>query len=82
MIKARIGWACRRGMLELDLILGPFFEQQFSDLSPKDQAIFERLLTVEDPMLYQWFLGSEQPEEFDFLQMIQRIRAHAITVQT
>ena len=25
--KARIKWACRRGMLELDVVIMPFFEE-------------------------------------------------------
>ena len=33
--KARIKWACRRGMLELDVILLPYFEACFDDLPQK-----------------------------------------------
>lgn len=45
--KARIRWACRRGMLELDVLFMPFVEDAFDSLSVEQQAIFQRLLTEE-----------------------------------
>ena len=54
--KARIRWACRRGMLELDVLFMPFVEDAFDSLSVEQQAIFQRLLTEEDPDLF--VLGS------------------------
>ena len=47
--KARIRWACRRGMLELDVLFMPFVEEAYDSLSAEQQAIFQRLLTEEDP---------------------------------
>ena len=29
--RARVKWACRRGMLELDVLVMPFFEECFDD---------------------------------------------------
>ncbi|MEY8216305.1 MAG: succinate dehydrogenase assembly factor 2, partial [Colwellia sp.] len=43
--KARLKWACRRGMLELDVLFIPFVDEAYDDLSAKDQRTFERLLT-------------------------------------
>ena len=37
---ARLKWACRRGMLELDVLLQPFVEEAFHDLSDQDQETF------------------------------------------
>ena len=34
---ARLKWACRRGMLELDVLLLPFVEEAFDSLSYEDQ---------------------------------------------
>lgn len=35
----KIRWKCRRGMLELDIILENFYEQQFQTLT-NDEKIF------------------------------------------
>ncbi|MCV5902066.1 succinate dehydrogenase assembly factor 2, partial [Escherichia coli] len=35
--KARIKWACRRGMLELDVVIMPFFEECFDALNEQEQ---------------------------------------------
>ena len=53
----RLRWHCRRGMLELDLLLLPFFDAQFSTLSGDDQAAFEELLTHTDPEIHSWLMG-------------------------
>ncbi|WP_186825442.1 FAD assembly factor SdhE, partial [Klebsiella pneumoniae] len=34
--KARIHWACRRGMRELDISIMPFFEHEYDTLSDGD----------------------------------------------
>ena len=47
--KSRLKWACRRGMLELDVIFMPFFEHEFDSLSEAQQQTFIRLLECEDP---------------------------------
>lgn len=46
-------WQCRRGMLELDLLLLPFFDKHYLDLSAPKQALFVELLSWQDPDLYQ-----------------------------
>jgi succinate dehydrogenase flavin-adding protein (antitoxin of CptAB toxin-antitoxin module) len=35
--KARIHWACRRGMRELDISIMPFFEYEYDTLSDDDK---------------------------------------------
>lgn len=74
---SRLFWACRRGMLELDMLLGRFLEKCYPALSPNEQQVFEQLLTYEDQVLYEWLLGGEQPEDVDLLKMINMIRANA-----
>lgn len=57
----RIRWACRRGMLELDLFLLPFFDAQFSHLPEDEQKSFIALLECTDPQLFQWLMQKEMP---------------------
>ena len=40
----RLRWQCRRGMLELDVILLPFVEEDLSRLDERLQRGFARLL--------------------------------------
>ena len=70
----RIRWACRRGMLELDLILLPFFEQHFTGLTPAQQQIFVQLLTEPDPDLLNWLMGHEQPADTKYNELIAIIK--------
>lgn len=46
--KARIHWACRRGMRELDIAIMPFFEHDFDALDDQDKQRFVRLLECDD----------------------------------
>jgi antitoxin CptB len=70
---ARLKWACRRGMLELDVLLMPFVEEAFKDLSYEKQEIFERLLTSDDPDLFAWFMGHQECEDPEFADMVATI---------
>jgi antitoxin CptB len=70
----RLRWQCRRGMLELDIILLGFFDHYFKELDVSDQDAFVRLLDRPDTSLYAWFLGYEAPPA-ELLPIIQRIQA-------
>ena len=71
--KARIRWACRRGMLELDVLFMPFVEEAYDSLNAEQQAIFQRLLTQEDPDLFAWFMGHQQCQDPELAGMVSTI---------
>ncbi len=58
---SRLRWACRRGMLELDVLLAPFAEQDYPGLAPAQQQAFQQLLQHSDLELFRWLLRREQP---------------------
>ncbi|WP_016955406.1 succinate dehydrogenase assembly factor 2 [Catenovulum agarivorans] len=70
---ARTRWACRRGMLELDVILMPFMDNHYDNLPEAEQLIFQRLLEGIDPELYAWFMGHEKCEDTELAEMIKKI---------
>ena len=70
---ARLKWACRRGMLELDVLFMPFVEEAFGELSYEDQELFEKLLTCDDPDLFAWFMGHQVCKEPDLARMVDII---------
>jgi len=53
----RLRWHCRRGMLELDMVLARFLETQYARLDVSQQQEFERLLALEDQALWQRIRG-------------------------
>jgi antitoxin CptB len=42
----RLRWCCRRGMLELDLLLNTFLENGLEDMDEHERSIFQRLHAV------------------------------------
>ena len=70
---ARLKWACRRGMLELDVLLMPFVETAFLDLDEQKKEDFERLLTSDDPDLFAWFMGHQECKDKALNDMVQHI---------
>ena len=76
--KSRLAWRCRRGMLELDLLLQGFLEQGFDTLNASQQAVFERLLALPDQMLFDCLVAGEPLLETEFADVIARIRAQSL----
>lgn len=70
---SRIEWACRRGMLELDIALAPFFKYEYLMLSERNKQIFIRLLSADDPDLFSWLMGHGNPTDDDFKEIIRLI---------
>ena len=74
--KAKLTWHCRRGMLELDLILQRFNDHHLDSLSDTQLASFEQLLTAQDPDLYAWFMGYESPVDEELREIVAFILSH------
>ncbi|MCW8092909.1 FAD assembly factor SdhE [Alteromonas sp. ASW11-130] len=70
---ARMRWACRRGMLELDVLLLPFMDEAFEDLTDEQKITFERLLTSDDPDLFAWFMGHQKCDDPELAEMVSII---------
>ncbi len=73
----RLRWASRRGMLELDLMLMPFVEHAYPDLSDADKESYVRLLESEDQDLFAWFLHRQEPEDASLRGIVDQIRRFA-----
>ena len=74
---AKLKWGCRRGMLELDVLLGNFLEKAYSELPDADKALFVRLLEQSDPELFDWLMGYAEPQDEGLLKITELIRRHA-----
>ena len=71
----RLRWQCRRGMLELDVALLRFLDEDFRTLDADEQATFSRMLEAQDQTLHGWLMGRTPPEEADVQRLVARIRA-------
>jgi len=69
----RMRWRSRRGMLELDLLLLPFFDEEFRQLPESEQQAFLRLLEQDDPDLLLWFSRKGESEDAELQQLVDKI---------
>jgi len=57
----RIRWRCRRGLLELDLVLAGFLERRFDGLGDEERRLFDELLDQPDNDLLDLAMGRVEP---------------------
>lgn len=55
-----VRWHCRRGMLELDMLLHGYFDAKYAGLSTAQQRTFVGLLTWLDQDLWRCLFANEQ----------------------
>ncbi|MFZ7274476.1 succinate dehydrogenase assembly factor 2 [Avibacterium avium] len=72
--KFRLEWDCRRGMLELDKVIMPFFQQHFDELDEQQKATFVRLLGATDLQLFSWFFNRKPAPDLELQQMVSYIQ--------
>ena len=68
-------WKCRRGMLELDLLLRDFLDKGFEDLDGPQRQRFDEMLDYPDAVLLEWFMGRIRPADKDVAELVKRIRS-------
>ena len=81
MQKNRLLWASRRGMLELDLLLQPFVENHYDNLSDDDKAQFHLFLELEDQQLFQWLIHKDQASDSNMQRIVDTIYASRKSAQ-
>lgn len=70
----RLRWRCRRGMRELDQLLGRYLDREWRPASEAQRGVFLRLLETEDDKLWRWFMGHDTPTDADLHALVQHIR--------
>jgi antitoxin CptB len=66
----------RRGIKEMDLILGAFCDEELAGLPDEEVVLYEALLSENDHDLYGWVTGRSEPPAH-FKALIARIATHA-----
>ncbi|MGD9597303.1 MAG: succinate dehydrogenase assembly factor 2 [Steroidobacteraceae bacterium] len=67
-------WRCRRGMKELDLLLGRYLERDYAAASSRERSVFARFLELPDPELAAYLLGGVAPADPEFARLARCLR--------
>jgi len=65
----RLAWRCRRGLLELDIVLQRFVKEKFSELSLQEVEVFDGLLDLPDNEFWD-LIKSDKPHKDKVLASI------------
>lgn len=80
--KQRLLWSCRRGMLELDILLKDFVSVRYDSLEPNDQQAFSLLLDYPDAVLFDLLMGKSVAADEGIASVIEQIRSVATSSTT
>lgn len=72
--KRRIRFLTRRGLLELDILLGRFMETEFQHLSDEELVIFVEILDLPDQEFLALVNQKEQTDRDNFKLILEKIR--------
>ncbi|TLG79345.1 succinate dehydrogenase assembly factor 2 [Methylocystis sp. B8] len=70
--------AWRRGMREMDILMGRFVDARVEALPAQALAELERLLDLPDEAVYRWLSGAEQPPAEHDTPLLRQIIAFHI----
>jgi antitoxin CptB len=68
----RARWRCRRGLLELDILLGRFMDEHYATLGANELRQFEMLLNLPDNDLWDMIMQKQQAKD-QSLQPVLRL---------
>ena len=71
----RIRWHCRRGMLELDLVLSGFVQRQFDRLDAAQIEAFRELLEYSDNDLLDLIMRRAEPVDTRVRGVLDLVRS-------
>jgi antitoxin CptB len=67
-----------RGCKETDIILGFFADNQLPHVSDAELDIYEAFLDEEDADIWKWLTGEWQPENADFIPLLEKLRGYNV----
>jgi antitoxin CptB len=72
---SRLRWRCRRGMRELDQLLGWYLDARYAASDAAAKEAFSTLLDQQDPQLWDWLMGRTRCEFAPWRRIVDEIRA-------
>ena len=71
----RVRWRSRRGLLELDIVLGRFIETYYAGLDHTERQAFEEMLDMPDNPLWDMIAGRQEATRIEQQALLEKIRA-------
>lgn len=76
-VNSHLRWRCRRGMLELDILLNEFINKHYKQLDAAQKQTLDQVLDYPDQLLFDLFLGHMQSSDLQVADLVQTIRQSA-----
>ncbi len=70
----KLRWRCRRGTLELDLLLCRYLDLRHPMADMSEQQVFLDLLALEDTDLMRYLMGEQRPGHPELAALVELIR--------
>ena len=67
--------ACHRGTKEMDWLLGRFADARVAGMPLATLALFEKLLTLPDPLLHDMIVHPDLAAPGEFAELVREMRA-------
>lgn len=74
MEEAQVRWKSRRGMKELDVMLGRYLDERWPHASATERTAYVALLDLQDPELWDLLLARTQAGSETKSDVVARIR--------
>ena len=71
----KLRWRCRRGTLELDMMLMRYLEHRYPEADELERQTFLQLLDLEDSELMRYLMGERVPTTKEFVGLVTTIRS-------
>ena len=73
-VNSELRWRCRRGMLELDILLNQFINNDYSQLDAEEKNVLDQMLDYPDQLLFDLFLGHMESSDNSVTNLVKTIR--------
>jgi antitoxin CptB len=73
--REKLKWRCRRGLLELDLVLERFLQRHGERMTEGETAVLGELLALPDRELWAIVSGASERYEARQRSMVERLRS-------
>lgn len=70
----RMRWRARRGLLELDIVLGRFIEAHYAGLKDAEKSIFDEFLDMPDNLLWDMISGRQDAASGEQQALLNKIK--------
>jgi len=78
-VDSSLRWRCRRGMLELDILLNDFLDKTYTTLTSQQKNTLDQMLDYPDQLLFDLFLGHMESSDNSVSNLVQTIRKSVIS---